>query len=57
MTELVARIHQIESGRPWHERGRFEMGLFDQVRLALTWLRTNLSQAEAGELFGVSQST
>jgi len=40
MTELVARIFQVEAGRPWDERGRFQMGLRDQVRLTLTLLRT-----------------
>ena len=56
-TELVARIFQIEAGRRWDERGRFQMGLREQVRLTLTLLRTNLSQAMTGEFFGVSQST
>jgi hypothetical protein len=57
MTELVARVHQIETGRARHERGHFVMGLREQVRATLTLLRTNLSQAMVGEFLGVSQST
>lgn len=57
MTEPVVRVHQIESARPWNESGHFQMGLYEQVRLTLTLLRTNLSQAMTGEFFGVSQAT
>jgi hypothetical protein len=54
--ELVARIWQIVHGngtQPWPPI----VGLYRAVELTLVYVRQNLNQAAAGDLFGVSQST
>jgi hypothetical protein len=57
IAELVSRVHQVLEGRP-KGRGRPPaLGLYRRVVLVLVLLRQNLTQAAAGDLFGVSQST
>ena len=57
LTELVVRVHTacggglISRGRP------YALGLFGSVALVVCLLRTNITQAFAGAIFGVSQST
>lgn len=57
LTELVVRVHAacggglISRGRP------YALGLFGSVALVVCLLRTNITQAFAGAIFGVSQST
>lgn len=55
--EITARVHgELAVKRSWHGR-RPALGLFDRVRLVLTFLRGNGSQYELAERFGVSQAT
>jgi DDE superfamily endonuclease/Helix-turn-helix of DDE superfamily endonuclease len=57
LTELVARVHAVRGGG-FASRGRpYALGLFGSVALVVCLLRTNLTQAFAGAIFGVSQST
>lgn len=54
--DLCIRINaeQCESGTPnWPQI----LGLFKSVAAALTYMRTNLTQAQIGEFYGVSQPT
>jgi hypothetical protein len=56
LTELTARVHTRLGG--WSSDGRpFVLGLFRSVVLVVALLRENLTQAFAGAVFGVSQST
>jgi hypothetical protein len=56
LTELTARVHIRLGG--WSSDGRpFVLGLFRSVVLVVALLRENLTQAFAGAVFGVSQST
>jgi DDE superfamily endonuclease/Helix-turn-helix of DDE superfamily endonuclease len=57
LTELVARVHAVRGGG-FASCGRpYALGLFGSVALVVCLLRTNLTQAFAGAIFGVSQST
>jgi hypothetical protein len=56
LTELTARVHARLGG--FSSNGRpFALGLFGSVVLVVALLRENLTQAFAGAVFGVSQST
>jgi DDE superfamily endonuclease len=57
LTELVARVHAARGGG-FASRGRPQvLGLFGSVALVVCLMRKNLTQAFAGAIFGVSQST
>ena len=57
LTELVTRVHAALDGE-FVSRGRpFALGLFGSVALVVCLLRTNITQAFAGAIFGVSQAT
>jgi DDE superfamily endonuclease len=57
LTELVIRVHAALDGE-FVSRGRpFALGLFGSVALVVCLLRTNITQAFAGAIFGVSQAT
>jgi DDE superfamily endonuclease len=57
LTELVARVHAARGGG-LASRGRPPaLGLFGSVALVVCLMRKNLTQASAGAIFGVSQST
>jgi len=57
LIELVMRVHAArEEG--FASRGRpYALGLFGSVALVVCLMRTNITQAFAGAIFGVSQST
>ncbi|AND17304.1 transposase family protein [Rathayibacter tritici] len=57
VTELVARIFQVLSGRPSLPGRPALLNLREQVILTLLLLRQNLNQAAAADLHGVSQAT
>ena len=57
LTELVTRVHAARGGgfaSPGHP---YALGLFRSVVLVVFVMRKNLTQAFAGAIFGVSQST
>ncbi|MGH3973690.1 MAG: transposase family protein [Pseudonocardiaceae bacterium] len=57
LTELVTRVHAVRGGG-LTSRGRpYALGLFRSVALVVCLLRTNITQAFAAALFGVSQAT
>jgi hypothetical protein len=57
LTELVTRVHAARGGG-FASRGRpYALGLFGSVALVVCLMRTNITQAFAGAIFGVSQST
>ena len=57
LTELVSRVHAVRGGG-FGSRGRqYALGLFGSVALVVCLMRTNITQAFAGAIFGVSQST
>ena len=57
LTELVSRVHAAR-GSGFASRGRpYALGLFGSVALVVCVMRKNLTQAFAGAIFGVSQST
>jgi DDE superfamily endonuclease len=57
LTELVARVHAARGGG-FASRGRpYALGLFGSVALVVCLMRTNITQAFAGAIFGVSQPT
>jgi DDE superfamily endonuclease len=57
LTDLVTRVHTALDGE-FVSRGRpYALGLFGSVALVVCLLRTNITQAFAGAIFGVSQST
>jgi hypothetical protein len=57
LTELVIRVHAASSGG-FISRGRpYALGLFGSVALVVCLMRTNITQAFAGAIFGVSQAT
>ena len=57
LTELVTRVHAAQ-GAGFASRGRpYALGLFGSVALVVCLMRTNITQAFAGAIFGVSQST
>ena len=57
LTELVIRVHAASSGG-FSSRGRpYALGLFGSVALVVCLMRTNITQAFAGAIFGVSQAT
>jgi hypothetical protein len=57
LTELVARVHAAHGGG-FSSRGRpYALGLFRSVALVVCLMRTNITQAFAGGIFGVSQAT
>jgi hypothetical protein len=57
LIELVTRVHAAP-GAGFASRGRpHALGLFGSVALVVCLLRTNITQAFAGAIFGVSQST
>ena len=55
--ELVWRVHQVLSGRAGASGRPALLGLYRQVVLVLVLVRQNLTQAVAGDMFGVSQPT
>jgi hypothetical protein len=57
LTELVTRVHAV-CGGGLTSRGRpYALGLFRSVALVVCLMRTNITQAIAAALFGVSQAT
>jgi hypothetical protein len=57
LTELAARVHAARGGG-FTSRGRpFALGLFGSIALVVCLMRTNVTQAFAGAIFGVSQAT
>ena len=57
LTELVARVHASRGGG-FASRGRlFALGLFGSIALVVCLMPTNVTQAFAGAIFGVSQAT
>lgn len=57
LTELVTRVHAAHGGG-FSSRGRpYALGLFRSVALVVCLMRTNITQAFAGAIFGVSQAT
>jgi len=57
LTELVTRVHAARGGG-FASRGRpYALGLFGSVALVVCLMRTNITQAFAGAIFGVSQPT
>jgi hypothetical protein len=57
LIELVMRVHAA-CGEGFASRGRpYALGLFGSVALVVCLMRTNITQAFAGAIFGVSQST
>src|SRR5438270_4914574 len=57
LTELVTRVHAVRGGG-FASRGRpYALGLFGSVALVVCLMRTNITQAFAGAIFGVSQPT
>jgi len=57
LTELVSRVHAARGGG-FASRGRpYALGLFGSVALVVCVMRRNITQAFAGAIFGVSQST
>ncbi|MCA1821115.1 MAG: transposase family protein, partial [Pseudonocardia sp.] len=57
LTELVTRVHAVNGGG-FASRGRpHALDLFGSVALVVCLMRKNLTQAFAGAIFGVSQST
>jgi hypothetical protein len=57
LTELVTRVHAA-CGGGFLSRGRpHALGLFGSVALVVCLMRTNITQAFAGAIFGVSQPT
>jgi hypothetical protein len=57
LTELTIRVHAAR-GTGFTSRGRpYALGLFGSVALVVCLMRTNVTQAFAGAIFGVSQPT
>jgi DDE superfamily endonuclease len=57
LTELVSRVYAARGGE-FVSRGRpYALGLFGSVALVVCLMRTNITQAFAGAIFGVSQAT
>jgi DDE superfamily endonuclease len=57
LTELTIRVHAARGTR-FTSRGRpYALGLFGSVALVVCLMRTNVTQAFAGAIFGVSQPT
>jgi len=57
LTALVSRVHAVRGGG-FASRGRpYALGLFRSVALVVCLMRTNVTQAFAGAIFGVSQPT
>jgi hypothetical protein len=57
LIELVRRVHAAR-GKGFVSRGRpYALGLFGSVALVVCLMRTNITQAFAAAIFGVSQST
>lgn len=57
LTELIARIFQVEQSRASRGGRPVLLGLHDQVVMVLLMLRQNPNQMTMGDLFGVSQPT
>jgi hypothetical protein len=57
LTELVARVHAARGGELTSRGRRYALGLFRSVALVVCLMRTNVTQAFAGAIFGVSQAT
>ena len=57
LTELASRVYAACGGE-FTSRGRpYALGLFGSVALVVCLMRTNITQAFAGAIFGVSQAT
>ena len=57
LTELVTRVHAARGGGFASRSRPHALGLFDSVALVVCLMRTNITQAFAGAIFGVSQPT
>ena len=57
LTELVTRVHAARGGGLLSRGRPHALGLFGSVALVVCLMRTNITQAFAGAIFGVSQST
>jgi hypothetical protein len=57
LTELVTRVHAAHGGGFSSRCRPYALGLFRSVALVVCLMRTNITQAFAGAIFGVSQAT